>query len=96
MSQEIKKIKYFKVTCTKCHEEYTINLELSEQSLPCYKCSRQLTIPELEMERIEAVNNLLHEISKDYRIEPDGDGLIISRRPLRSAAVSSENVSHPH
>lgn len=94
--QEIKKIKYFKTTCQKCKEEYTINLELCEQPLHCYKCSRELKIPELEMERIEATNQMLAELSKDYTIEPDGDGLVISRKPIRQApAVSISPPSVP-
>lgn len=81
------KIKYFKTTCEKCHEVYTINLELCEQELHCYKCSRPLRIPELDVTQIEQTNNMLKELSKDYHIEPDGDGLIISQKNPPAMAV---------
>lgn len=79
---EITKIKYFKTICSGCNDIYTINLELCEQSLHCYKCSRKLNIPGIEMQRIEQINALMHELSKDYIIEPDGDGLVISKRNI--------------
>jgi len=78
--ENIMKIKYFKTACDNCKEVYTINLELCEKGiLPCYKCSRPLRIPELEIERIQQTNAMLKELSQYYNIEPDGDGLVISR-----------------
>jgi ribosomal protein S27E len=72
------KIKYFKVQCKKCKEVYTVNLSLSETKLFCYKCGDEMVFPDIDKAKIDAVNEAMKEVEKDYRTEPDGDGLIIS------------------
>lgn len=77
---QMNEIKYFKVKCHDCGTEYTINLELEErQPLFCYKCSIPLHNQNLDRDRIDDANSALKRLSEKYEIEPDGDGLVISK-----------------
>lgn len=87
------KIKYYKLTCSYCREIYTVNLDLSEKQIFCYKCGAELKFPNtLAKEKIDFVNSAMNELEKIYKIEPDGDGLVLSSRISFSPATAGERV----
>lgn len=86
---ELLKVKYFQVECPKCHKIYEIKLKLLNHQIHCYKCAIKLDIPEIDLPQVESVNTLIDEankaletLSREYKIRPDGDGLVINPLPL--------------
>jgi len=85
---ELQPIKYYKMTCPECGKSYEVKLDLlrqlQKQHIYCYKCGKKLTVPKVDMQKIEAFNDMIDKIndtiesmSNEYRVLPDDDGLVV-------------------
>ena len=99
---ELQTIKYYKMICPECNKSYEVKLDLllqlQKRHIYCYKCGKKLNVPKVDMRKIEAFNNMIDEantaienMSNEYKVLPDDDGLVVEPYGLAQEPIFAQS-----